>query len=163
MYSTPLITNKGKNKLEKELSYLWSNKRPIITQAVSDAAALGDRSENAEYKEGKRLLREIDRRIRHLRKRLDVLKVVNYSEEQEGKVYFGAWVELINDQNKTLRCRIVGPDEIDTRNTHISIDSPMAKAMLGKQENEEINVQTPSGGKTWVINVIQYQSFKNDE
>ncbi|MDP0563581.1 MAG: transcription elongation factor GreB [Candidatus Endonucleobacter sp. (ex Gigantidas childressi)] len=163
MNNTPLITDKGKNKLENELSYLWLNKRPLITQAVSEAAALGDRSENAEYKEGKRLLREIDRRIRHLRKRLDVLKVVNYSKEQEGKVYFGAWVELINDNNQVLRCRIIGPDEIDTNNTHISIDSPMAKAMLGKQENDEINVQTPSGEKTWLIQIIQYQPFNKDE
>lgn len=154
-----LITRHGKDALEQELEYLWRTKRPQVTQAVSEAAALGDRSENAEYKEGKRELRSIDRRIRFLRNRLDVVKVVEYSPEQEGKAYFGAWVELENDEGDILRCRIVGTDEIDTKKGHITIDSPMAKGVIGKQVDDEVIVRTPSGNKIWWINSIQYIPF----
>ena len=122
---TNLITRAGWQKLEDELKYLWKVKRPEVTQAVSEAAALGDRSENAEYKEGKRELRSIDRRLRFLTKRLDALKIVEYAPQQEGKVYFGAWVELENEQGDIVRYRIVGTDEIDTKNNYITIDSPM--------------------------------------
>lgn len=156
-----LITRHGKDALEQELDYLWRVKRPQVTQAVSEAAALGDRSENAEYKEGKRELRSIDRRIRFLRKRLEVIKVVEYSPEQEGKAYFGAWVELENKDGDILRCRIVGTDEIDTRKGHITIDSPMARAVIGKQVDDEVQVRTPSGNKVWWINAIQYSSFND--
>ena len=154
-----LITPAGKKALQQELDYLWRVKRPEVTQAVSEAAALGDRSENAEYKEGKRELRSIDRRIRFLRKRLEVLKVVEYSPQQEGKAYFGAWIELENEEEEVLRCRIVGTDEIDTKKGHITIDSPMARAVLGKQADDEILVITPSGKKLWFLNRIQYQPF----
>ena len=154
-----LITPEGKEALKNELDYLWRVKRPEVTQAVSEAAALGDRSENAEYKEGKRELRSIDRRIRFLRKRLEVVKIVEYSPEQEGKAYFGAWLELESEEGDILRCRIVGADEIDTRKNHITIDSPMAKAVLGKQVDDEVLVVTPKGRKLWFINQIQYQSF----
>ncbi|MCL6268824.1 transcription elongation factor GreB [Sansalvadorimonas sp. 2012CJ34-2] len=153
------ITQSGKDALLEELDYLWRVKRPEVTQAVSEAAALGDRSENAEYKEGKRELRSIDRRVRFLRKRLEALKVVEYSPEQEGKAFFGAWVELENDEGEILQCRIVGTDEIDTRKGHITVDSPMARALLGKQVDDEVMVQTPTGKKVWLINKIQYQSF----
>ncbi len=156
---TVLITKEGKEQLKKELDYLWKTKRPKITQSVSEAAALGDRSENAEYKEGKRLLREIDRRIRYIVKRLEQIKVVNYSPEQEGKVYFGARVELENEKGEQLRCRIVGSDEINPQKNHISINSPMAKALLGKKHDSEVIVNTPSGKKIWYINKIQYQDF----
>ena len=156
---TNLITQAGKDALQEELDYLWRVKRPEVTQAVSDAAALGDRSENAEYKEGKRELRSIDRRIRFLRKRLEVLKVVEYSPQQEGKAYFGAWTELENDAGELLRCRIVGTDEIDTSKGHITIDSPMARAVLGKQEGDDVLVRTPTGDKLWAIIRIQYQPF----
>lgn len=156
---SPLITRAGKEKLEQELRYLWRVRRPEVTQAVSEAAALGDRSENAEYKEGKRLLREIDRRIRYLSKRLEVLKVVDYSPEQEGKAFFGAWVELENDEGEILQCRIVGADEIDVKNNHITIDSPMARAMVGRQVDDEVLVQAPGGVATWWINKIQYEPF----
>ncbi|KEQ16121.1 transcription elongation factor GreB [Endozoicomonas numazuensis] len=154
-----LITQAGKDKLEEELRYLWRDKRPKVTQAVSEAAALGDRSENAEYKEGKRLLREIDRRIRFLTKRLDIVKVVEYSPEQEGKAYFGAWVELENEEGETLQCRVVGSDEIDVKKGHITIDSPMARAVIGKQVDDEVSVRTPGGYKIWFINKIQYKPF----
>ena len=156
---SPLITRAGKERLEQELRYLWRVRRPEVTQAVSEAAALGDRSENAEYKEGKRLLREIDRRIRYLTKRLEVLQVVDYAAEQEGKAFFGAWVELENDQGEIIQCRIVGADEIEVKNNHITIDSPMARAMIGRQVDDEVVVQAPSGVKTWLINKIQYQPF----
>ncbi len=156
---SPLITRAGKEKLEQELRYIWRVKRPEVTQAVSEAAALGDRSENAEYKEGKRLLREIDRRIRYLTKRLEILKVIDYSEEQEGKAFFGAWVELESEEGEILRCRIVGADEIDVKHNHITIDSPMARAMVGRQVDDEITVHTPGGPKIWFINKIQYQPF----
>lgn len=159
---SPLITRAGKEKLEQEFQYLWRIKRPEVTQAVSEAAALGDRSENAEYKEGKRQLREIDRRIRYLNKRLEILKVVDYSEEQEGKAFFGAWVELESEEREVLRCRIVGTDEIDEKNQHITIDSPMAKAMVGRQEGDEIVVNAPGGRKIWFINKIQYHPFLDD-
>lgn len=161
--NNPLITEQGKERLQQELNHLWLQKRPIITQAVSEAAALGDRSENAEYKEGKRLLREIDRRIYYLRKRLDILKIVHYSEEQEGKVYFGAWLKLENEQGEALYCRIVGIDEIDSKNKHISIESPMAKAMIGRQEGDTVVVETPAGHKIWSIDTIQYKPFENND
>ena len=154
-----LITRAGKEALQQELDYLWRVKRPEVTQAVSEAAALGDRSENAEYKEGKRELRSIDRRVRFLRKRLEVLKVVEYSPQQEGKAYFGAWLELENEDGDILHCRIVGTDEIDTKKGHITIDSPMARAVLGKQEDDEVLVITPAGKKLWYLNRIQYQPF----
>ena len=156
---SPLITRAGKEQLEQELRYLWRVRRPEVTQAVSEAAALGDRSENAEYKEGKRLLREIDRRIRYLSKRLEVLKVVDYSSEQEGKAFFGAWVELENEEGEIIQCRIVGADEIDVKNNHITIDSPMARAMIGRQVDDEVVVHAPSGVKIWLINKIQYEPF----
>lgn len=160
---TNLITRPGWQKLDDELKYLWKVKRPQVTQAVTEAAALGDRSENAEYKEGKRELRAIDRRIRFLVKRLEDLRIVEYAPEQEGKVYFGAYVELENDQGDIGRYRIVGPDEIDTENHHITIDSPMARALIGKEVDDEVKVQTPSGIKIWYINQIQYQPFTSSQ
>ncbi|WP_263079275.1 transcription elongation factor GreB [Endozoicomonas sp. Mp262] len=156
---SPLITLEGKQSLEEELHYLWRTKRPQVTQAVSEAAALGDRSENAEYKEAKRELRSIDRRVRYLRKRLDAIKVVEYSPEQEGKVFFGAWIELESDTGKVYYFRIVGTDEIDVKKGYITIDSPMARALIGKQVDDEVIVKAPSGDKYWLINKIQYQPF----
>ena len=154
-----LITREGRSKLENELDYLWRTERRAVTQSVTEAAAHGDRSENAEYKEGKRRLREIDRRIRFLRKRLDVLQVVYYSPQQEGKVFFGAWVELENEAEEIVQYRIVGTDEFDPHENAISIKSPMARALLGKSVEDEIVVNTPEGKKEWFINAIQYKSF----
>ncbi len=154
-----LITREGRNKLENELDYLWRTERRAVTQSVTEAAAHGDRSENAEYKEGKRRLREIDRRIRFLRKRLEVLQVVYYSSQQEGRVFFGAWVELENEEGKIVHYRIVGSDEFDPRKNAISINSPMSKALIGKSVDAEVIVDTPEGKKEWFINVIQYRPF----
>lgn len=151
-----LITPEGRIALEKELDYLWRIERRQTTQAVAEAAAHGDRSENAEYKEGKRKLREIDRRIRFLSKRLEKLTVVHYSPKQEGKVFFGAWVELENEAGAIHTYRIVGSDEFDPQKNYISVHSPMAKALIGKGEDDEITVVTPEGKKNWFINQIFY-------
>lgn len=158
MKKTNLVTPAGWNKLDQELKYLWKIKRPQVTRAVSEAAALGDRSENAEYKEGKRELRSIDRRLQFLMKRLDGLQIVHYAPSQEGKVYFGAYVELENDQEEQATYRVVGPDEIDVANNHITIDSPMAHALIGKEVDDEIIVKTPKGDRVWFINKIYYKT-----
>ncbi|WP_337912905.1 transcription elongation factor GreB [Vibrio cholerae] len=155
---TKLITRAGYNKLKQELDYLWKEQRPEITQKVSWAASLGDRSENADYTYNKRLLRQIDRRVRFLNKLLPELKIVDYSPQQEGKVFFGAWVEIENEAGDVKKFRIVGPEEIygDAKD-YISIDSPMARALLKKQVDEEFQVQTPTGMKEWFINSIEYE------
>ncbi|HGF7370618.1 transcription elongation factor GreB [Vibrio cholerae] len=155
---TKLITRAGYNKLKQELDYLWKEQRPEITQKVSWAASLGDRSENADYTYNKRLLRQIDRRVRFLSKLLPELKIVDYSPQQEGKVFFGAWVEIENEAGEVKKFRIVGPEEIygDAKD-YISIDSPMARALLKKQVDEEFQVQTPTGIKEWFINSIEYE------
>lgn len=157
MKKTNLVTPAGWNKLDQELKYLWKVKRPQVTRAVSEAAALGDRSENAEYKEGKRELRSIDRRLQFLMKRLEGLQIVHYAPSQEGKVYFGAYVELENEQEEQAVYRVVGPDEIDVANNHITIDSPMARALVGKMVDDEVIVKTPSGDHLWYINKIYYK------
>lgn len=156
--ATNLITAAGYTKLERELDHLWRVERPEVTKKVAWAASLGDRSENADYKYNKQLLRQIDRRIRFLRKRLQILQVVPYNTQQEGKVFFGAWVEIENEQGETRRFRIVGPDEIYGRSDYISIDSPMARALLKKEVDDDALVATPSGFKRWYINVIEYQA-----
>ena len=157
MAKTNYITREGYDKLEKELQFLWKDERPRITRSVSEAAALGDRSENAEYIYGKKRLREIDRRVRFLTKRLEALQVIYPSPEQEGKVYFGAWVELEDDDGKLLNIRIVGPDEIDVYQKWISVDAPMARAIIGKAVDDEAWVQTPNGKDCYIINSIRYK------
>ncbi|MCL1075536.1 transcription elongation factor GreB [Shewanella dokdonensis] len=154
---TNLITPEGFAALTKELDHLWREYRPEITQKVAWAASLGDRSENADYKENKRLLRSIDSRIRFLRKRLEALKVVEYSPVQEGRVFFGAWVEVENEQGDIKTFRIVGPDEIYARKDYISIDAPMARALIKKEVDDEASVKTPDGDRVWFINNIRYQ------
>ncbi len=153
-----LITKKGFDALKKELDHLWRVKRPDTTKKVAWAASLGDRSENADYIYNKKLLREIDRRVRFLRKRLDDLRVVEYSPEQEGKVFFGAWVEIENEEGEQKRFQVVGIDEIymDKMN-FISIVSPMASALLQKEVDDEVVVKTPDGDAVWFINKIEYE------
>ena len=145
MAKSNYITRNGWNVLDQELKFLWREERPKVTQAVSEAAALGDRSENAEYIYGKRRLREIDRRVRFLSKRLDVLQIVDYHPKQEGKIFFGAWVELENIDGELKQYRIVGCDEFDPQKNWISIDSPVARALIGKTVDDEIKVFTPAG------------------
>ena len=159
-----LITRKGHDLLVAELKQLWHEERPEITKKVNWAASLGDRSENADYQYNKQLLRKIDRRVRYLGKRLEELKIVDYSPEQAGKVYFGAWVEIENDVGDVKNLRIVGVDEIyDHHPQHISIDSPMARALLGKQVDDEVEVLTPLGKKTWFVNKIRYERSENEQ
>ncbi|MGA0935259.1 MAG: transcription elongation factor GreB [Pseudohongiellaceae bacterium] len=150
------ITPEGEMALKDELHFLWKVERPQVTQQVSDAAALGDRSENAEYIYGKKRLREIDRRVRYLRKRLEVLKVVNQLPTDTSKVYFGAWVELYRDDGATVRYRLVGPDEIDPAKHYISIDSVLGKALLGKHLDDELSIETPSGEHRYEIVSVDY-------
>ena len=155
---TKLITRAGYEKLQKEHDHLWKVKRPEITKIVSWAASLGDRSENADYHFNKRVLRQIDSRVRYLRKLLPELKIVDYSPQQEGKVFFGAWVEIGNEAGDVKKFRIVGPEEIygDAKG-YISIDSPMARALIKKEVDDEISVKTPEGEKEWYINSIKYE------
>lgn len=156
MAKTNYITRAGWKALDQELKFLWREERPKVTQAVSDAAALGDRSENAEYIYGKRRLREIDRRVRFLTKRLEVLQIVDYHPAQEGKIFFGAWVELENEEGELKCYRIVGCDEFDPSKQWISVDSPVARALIGKPVDEEVVVDTPQGKVTYFINRIWY-------
>lgn len=160
---TNIITRAGHTALKTELDHLWHTYRPEITQKVAWAASLGDRSENADYQYNKKLLREIDRRIRYLRKRLEDVRVVDYAAEQEGKVFFGAWVEIDNDNGESKRFRIVGYDEIYGRNDYISIDSPMARALLKKEEGDEVVVQTPTGEAIWFVAHISYDDQASAE
>ena len=143
--STNIITKEGYDALKQELDFLWREKRPDTTRKVTWAASLGDRSENADYQYNKKLLREIDRRVRYLRKRFEDVRVVEYSTEQEGKVFFGAWVEIESEAGELKKFRVVGYDEIYGRNDYISIDSPMARALLEKEVGDEVVVHTPSG------------------
>jgi transcription elongation factor GreB len=152
------ITPAGKEKLQKELDYLWREKRPVITRSVTEAAAQGDRSENAEYIYGKKQLREIDSRVRFLRKRLDEVLVVDQLPQDTQTVYFGAWVSLENEQGEAFRYRIVGPDEFDDEPDYISMDAPIAKALLKKSLDDEVKVNLPTGTQVYYIIGIDYES-----
>jgi transcription elongation factor GreB len=151
------ITPEGRSRLSEELSYLWKVKRPQVTQAVSEAAAMGDRSENAEYIYGKKQLRQIDSRMRFLTKRLDELIVVDRPPDDRSKVFFGAWVGLEDSDGNPFRYRIVGPDEFDPKKGFISIDSPMAKALMRKSEGEEVMVSRPHGTDAYVVTSVGYE------
>jgi transcription elongation factor GreB len=150
------ITQEGHKRLSDELSHLWKVKRPQVTQAVSEAAAMGDRSENADYIYGKKLLRQIDARVRFLSKRLIELTVVDRIPDDNSKIYFGAWVELEDEEGKAYKYRIVGPDESDAEKGFISIDSPMAKALMRKSEGDEIVVKRPNGTAAFVVTSIRF-------
>ncbi|MDH4092115.1 MAG: transcription elongation factor GreB [Cyclobacteriaceae bacterium] len=152
-----LITPEGLEKLKAELDHLWRVERPETTQKVTWAASLGDRSENADYHYNKKRLREIDGRILYLRKCIGDLKVVNYSPFQEGKVMFGAWVEIENDKGIKKRLRIVGGEELIGSTDYISIDSPMARALLKKEVGDEAIVKTATRQFVWRITKIEYQ------
>jgi transcription elongation factor GreB len=151
------ITPAGAARLKAELDELWKVERPRVTQAVSEAAAQGDRSENAEYTYGKRRLREIDRRVRYLRKRLDGMTIVDKPPSDPGRVFFGAWVTLEDDDGRELRHRIVGPDEFDMAPGYISMDAPLARALMGKRLDDEVRVQLPGGERGFVIVEIAYE------
>ncbi len=130
--------------------------RSSFAKSVQEAAAQGDRSENAEYIYGKKQLREIDRRIRFLSKRLDGMTVVERVPDDTGKVFFGAWVEVEDDDGKVERFRLVGPDEADGSRGEISVDAPLARALLGKRVDDEAWVRTPNGERCLYVNRIWY-------
>src|SRR5690554_3347934 len=151
-----LITKPGMLRLKEELNHLWRVERPEITKKVNWAASLGDRSENADYQYNKRRLQEIDRRVRYLSKRLEELRVVDGVPDDTGKVFFGAFVEVENEAGEARRFQIVGYDEIFDRKDAISIDSPMAQALLRKEEGDEVVVRTPEGEAVWYIIEVAY-------
>ncbi len=150
------ITPEGVRRLRAELDELWRNERPRVTQAVAEAAAQGDRSENAEYIYGKRRLREIDRRVRYLRKRLEGMIVVDRPPADTRRVYFGAWVSLERDDGELVRYRIVGPDEIEAAPAYISMDSPLGRALLRKSLDEDVTIELPGGTRTFTVIAIEY-------
>jgi transcription elongation factor GreB len=149
------ITPEGFASLRAELDR-WRTERPQVTQAVQEAAAQGDRSENAEYIYGKRRLREIDRRVRFLRQRLEGMTVVDSAPSDATRVFFGAWVTLDRDDGEQVRYRIVGPDETDAAAGHISMDSPLGRALLGKPLDAEICLALPSGATTFTVVAVEY-------
>ena len=157
------ITPEGEQALRDELHFLWKVKRPEVTQAVREAAALGDRSENAEYIYGKKQLREIDRRVRFLSKRLDEVSVVDRLPEDRSRVFFGAWVTIEDEDGSEQEYRIVGADEFDLEKGYLSINSPLAGALIGKHLDDEVSVRTPEGWKQVVITGIRYQLASNDK
>ena len=156
--SSKLITPDGLRKLRAELDTLWRVERPKVTQAVSEAAALGDRSENAEYIYGKKRLREIDRRVRYLQKRIPDLKVIDRPPDDPSRVYFGATVKLEDEVGREHTYRIVGPDEFVPEAGLISIDSPLARALLKKTVDDEAVVQIPGGEHRYFIVAIHYRA-----
>jgi transcription elongation factor GreB len=152
------ITPAGAARLRAELEELWRRERPQVTAAVSAAAAQGDRSENAEYTYGKRRLREIDRRVRFLRTRLEGMVIVDQPPSDRQRVFFGARVTLETDAGEERCYRIVGPDEIDMASEYISMDAPLGRALMGKRLDDEIRVELPAGVQAYVIVAIDYFS-----
>jgi transcription elongation factor GreB len=155
--STALITRGGHDRLKAELDELWRVKRPEVVKALAAAAAEGDRSENAEYTYRKKQLGEIDRRVRYLSKRVPALKVIDQTPSDPDAVFFGAWVELERiDNGELVRYRIVGPDETDATAGWISIDSPLARALLKKRVDDEVEAQLPGGPARFAIVSVEY-------
>ena len=153
------ITPEGIKRLQDELDALWHVERPKVTREVSDAAAQGDRSENAEYIYGKRRLREIDRRVRFLRKRIDVLEVVRPGEVADrARIYFGARVTLEDENGEEQRYRLVGPDEFDAERGEISVHSPLGRSLLGRRVDDEVTVQRPAGRTFYTVIEIEYDA-----
>jgi transcription elongation factor GreB len=150
------ITPEGAKRLREELDYLWRVQRPQVTAAVAAAAAQGDRSENAEYIYGKRQLREIDRRVRFLRKRLDGIVVVDQAPSDPRRVFFGAWVRVQEDSGAERCLRIVGPDEFDLASDYISMDSPLGRALLRKAVDDEVSVDLPGGSRSFIVLEVTY-------
>jgi len=151
------ITPAGAARLKSELDLLWRVERPQVTQAVAEAAAQGDRSENAEYTYGKKRLREIDRRVRFLRKRLDGMVVVERPPTDPRRVYFGAWVDLEDETGSVSTYRVVGPDEFDMHADYISMDAPLGRALLTRRLDDELSIELPTGRRSYVIVAIRYQ------
>jgi transcription elongation factor GreB len=157
--SSPYITAEGYQALQDEMDALWK-RRHLVTQALAAAAAEGDRSENAEYIYRKKELREIDRRVRYLQKRLPGLKVVRDLPTDRSAVYFGAWVRLEDEAGGESVYRIVGSDEFDLNKGYISMDAPMARALMKKRFDDEVTVNTPEGDKTYFITEVSYSKIE---
>jgi transcription elongation factor GreB len=157
--ASPYITANGYEALQNELSALW-RRRADVVKALSAAAAEGDRSENAEYIYRKKELREIDRRIRYLQKRLPELTVVRSTPTDIKQIFFGAWVRLEDEQGNEQLHRIVGPDEFDADPRYISLDSPLARALLKKGLDDEVEVELPRGKAHYIITAISYQPIE---
>ena len=151
-------TAEGARRLREELDHLWRVQRPQVTRAVAEAAAQGDRSENAEYIYGKKQLREIDRRVRYLRKRLEGLVVVTRPPDDRDRIYFGAWVRLEDEDGGEIEIRIVGPDEIDAARRHVSMDSPLARVLMGRRRDDEVTAEVPGGRRTFVVTEVRYET-----
>lgn len=157
--STAVITRAGFERLREELNTLWKTQRPEVVKALAAAAAEGDRSENAEYTYRKKQLGEIDRRVRYLSKRLEVLKVIDTTPSDPEAVYFGAFVDVEDEDSGELsRYRLVGPDETDARAGWISIDSPLARAMLGKRIDDDFQAELPGGKRAFVVVAVDYEA-----
>jgi transcription elongation factor GreB len=146
--------------MRTEVKHLWEVERPRVTQAVHEAAKLGDRSENADYIYGKKRLREIDSRVRFLTKRLEEISVVDRIPDDQEKVFFGAWITLENDDGEIITYRIVGPDEFDVRKGLISMDSPVARALLGRRLDDEVELKVAEHSVTYFIADIRYQKLQ---
>jgi len=156
--STAIITRAGYERLREEFNELWKVRRPEVVRALSEAAAEGDRSENAEYIYRKKQLGEIDRRVRYLSKRLESVKVAEDKPSDPSAIYFGALFELENaDSGELVRYRIVGPDETDAAQGWISVDSPLARAVLRKRVDDEFEVELPLGKTTFVVLSVSYE------
>ncbi len=160
------ITPEGARRLRDELHALWHDERPRVTQAVSEAAAQGDRSENAEYTYGKKRLHEIDRRVRFLRKRLEGMQIVDPAapgqRRDPNRVFFGAWVRLEHADGAARWYRVVGPDEFDMAEDYLSMDSPLGRSLLGKSLDEEISVALPGGVQAVTITGVSYGARPSD-
>jgi len=154
--SSPYITAAGADKLKTDLASLWHLRRSDVVPALSAAAAEGDRSENAEYIYRKKQLGEIDRKIRYISKRLEEIKVVDGIPSNQEKVYFGALIDIEDEQGEVNRYRIVGADETDATRGYISIDSPLARAFMGKEQGDEVNVELPGGMALLILNRVHY-------
>jgi len=155
--SSPYITREGYDRLKAEYHALFNVRRPEVVRALSAAAAEGDRSENAEYIYRKKELREIDRRVRYLQKRVPDLKVVDSKPAEASRVFFGAWVEIADDKGETRTYRIVGPDETDASKGQISVDSPLARALLKREEGEVVTAHLPGGESEIEIVKVSYR------
>jgi transcription elongation factor GreB len=160
--ASKFITPAGAKKLREELDFLWRVKRPEVTRAVQEAAAQGDRSENAEYIYGKKQLREIDSRVRFLRKRLEDMTIVSKPPSDPSRIYFGAWVKLEDEAGIEYEYRVVGPDEFDASQGWISMDSPLARALMRKTVDDEVTIDMPAGRKSYVVVEVRYNGDRSE-
>ncbi|MFT4769529.1 MAG: transcription elongation factor GreB [Glaciecola sp.] len=154
---TPLITAAGEARLRAELDKLWRKERPIVALAVQDAAKNGDRSENGDYIYGKKRLREIDGRVRFISKRLEILQIVRETPSDKSRIFFGATVKVEDQNEVTQSVTILGPDEFESSRSEVSIDSPIARVLLGKTIGDSVRLDSPGGERELEVLDIQYQ------